>query len=297
MCLVEVEKYPKLVKSCNQVVIDGMVVYTNTPLVKKAREEVIEFLLADHPLDCPICDQSGECDLQDLAMKYGGGKSKYKGEKRVVEDKDSGPLIKANMARCIYCTRCIKFIKDIAGISELAIIGREKETKISDYIAEGVKSELSGNIIDLCPVGALNSKPYACKARSWELHNTKSIDIMDAVGSNIIISSKNNEVMRILPLMNNDINEEWISDKTRFFYDGLKYQRLDTPMIKENGKLNVCSWKKSLNIIVQKIEATAREKIGAIAGNLTYLYKYLGNNPWILKQIADKTHPISNTLK
>ena len=229
MCLVEMERAPKPVASCAQVVMEGMVIHTNTPLVKKAREGVMEFLLANHPLDCPICDQGGECDLQEQAMKYGRAESRYKEEKRAVKDKDFGPLIQTHMTRCIHCTRCVRFIEDIAGTYELGGIGRGEDIEITNYIEGGVKSELSGNIIDLCPVGALTSKPYEFKARSWELHKARSIDVMDAVGSNIIVNTRGNEVMRILPFNNDNINEEWISDKTRFFYDGLKYQRLDRP--------------------------------------------------------------------
>ena len=202
MCLVEMEKAPKPVASCAQVAMEGMVIHTNTPLVKKAREGVMEFLLANHPLDCPICDQGGECDLQDQAMKYGKPESRYKEEKRAVKDKDFGPLIQTHMTRCIHCTRCVRFIEDIAGTYELGGIGRGEDVEITNYIEGGVKSELSGNIIDLCPVGALTSKPYEFKARNWELHTTESIDVMDAVGSNIIINTRGNEVMRILPYTN-----------------------------------------------------------------------------------------------
>ena len=388
MCLVEMEKAPKPVASCAQVAMEGMVIHTNTPLVKKAREGVMEFLLANHPLDCPICDQGGECDLQDQAMKYGKPESRYKEEKRAVKDKDFGPLIQTHMTRCIHCTRCVRFIEDIAGTYELGGIGRGEDVEITNYIEGGVKSELSGNIIDLCPVGALTSKPYEFKARNWELHSTESIDVMDAVGSNIIINTRGNEVMRILPYTNEDINEEWISDKTRFFYDGLKYQRLDRPYVKKKDKLEEASWEIALNILAKRIKKTKAEKIGSIAGdltdvetmfvvkdylqalgsynvdcrqngsklsnknraqytfnttikgieeadhclligcnprheatmlnarirkaylnnklpiavignnnNLTYPYKHLGNNPWVLKQIVDGVHPICGDFK
>ncbi|MFQ3307042.1 MAG: NADH-quinone oxidoreductase subunit G [Candidatus Midichloriaceae bacterium] len=389
MCLVEMEKAPKPVASCAQVVMEGMSIHTNTPLVKKAREGVMEFLLANHPLDCPICDQGGECDLQDQSVKYGKGFSRYKEDKRAVLDKDFGPLIKTHMTRCIHCTRCVRFVEDIAGTHELGGIGRGEDVEITNYIDGAIKSELSGNIIDLCPVGALTSKPYEFKARSWELKKIPSVDIMDAVGSNIIINTRGNEVMRILPHLNNDINEEWISDKSRFFYDGLKYQRLDTPMLRDKNKLLDSNWDEVLNVLSQKIKNTDGKKIGAIAGDLTdvetmfavktllqslgsdnfdcrqnkstlssnkdrseyifnttirgiekadhclligcnprydatmvnarirksylnndlkvalignqdeltYPYKYLGNSPWILSQIADGDHPICNQLK
>ncbi|MBY0580458.1 MAG: NADH-quinone oxidoreductase subunit NuoG [Rickettsiales bacterium] len=388
MCLVEMERAPKPVASCAQVVMEGMVIHTNTPLVKKAREGVMEFLLANHPLDCPICDQGGECDLQEQAMKYGRAESRYKEEKRAVKDKDFGPLIQTHMTRCIHCTRCVRFIEDIAGTYELGGIGRGEDIEITNYIEGGVKSELSGNIIDLCPVGALTSKPYEFKARSWELHKTRSIDVMDAVGSNIIVNTRGNEVMRILPFNNDNINEEWISDKTRFFYDGLKYQRLDRPMVKSKDRLVQCNWDVALNTLAQKISSTNVNKIGAISGDLTdvetmlvvknyleaigsgnfdcrqngsklsnenrakyvfntsisgieeadhclligcnpryeatmvnarirkaylnnklpvalignkvdltYPYKFLGNNPWALKQIIDGDHPLCEDLK
>jgi NADH-quinone oxidoreductase subunit G len=269
MCLVELEKVPKPVASCAQPVTDGMVVRTNSPKVKKAREGVMEFLLINHPLDCPICDQGGECDLQDQAMAYGKGGSRFAENKRTVRDKYMGPLIKTSMTRCIHCTRCVRFAEDIAGVAEIGAIGRGEEMEITTYVEQAVKSELSGNVIDLCPVGALTSKPYAFKARVWELKKTESIDVLDAVGSNIRVDSRGREVMRILPRLHEGINEEWISDKTRFFYDGLKYQRLDTPMVKRNGKLNATSWEAVLQEVVQKLKAAHPNKIGAIAGDLT----------------------------
>lgn len=388
MCLVSVEKMPKPVASCAQPVVDGMVIATKTEAVKKMREGVMEFLLMNHPLDCPICDQGGECDLQDQAMAYGKGNSRYKEEKRAVKDKYMGPLIQTYMTRCIHCTRCVRFIEDVAGTNELGAVNRGEDMEITTYIEKSLTSELSGNIIDLCPVGALTSKPYAYKARSWELSKTESIDVLDAVGSNIRIDTRGNEVMRILPRLNEDINEEWISDKTRFAYDGLKYQRLDVPMVREKGNLRESTWAEVYNAIEQKIKMTKPQMIGAIAGDLVdvesmllmkelltklgsgnfdcrqdgsmldnsersmyifnttisgiekadfclligtnprqeaaivnarirkaqvhsglkvaligekvelnYDYKYLGENPWLLKQIAEGQHPFCETLK
>jgi NADH-quinone oxidoreductase subunit G len=269
MCLVEIEKMPKPVPSCVQAVTDGMVVKTKTPMVKKAREGVMEFLLINHPLDCPICDQGGECDLQDQAMKYGRGEGQYHEHKRAVKDKYMGPLVATHMTRCIHCTRCIRFLEDVAGVPELGALGRGEDMEVGTYIEKGLTSELSGNIIDLCPVGALTSKPYEFKARSWELHKTESIDVLDAVGSNIRIDSKGREVMRILPRLNDDINEEWIADKSRFAYDGLKYQRLDRPMLKVDGVLKDSSFDKVFTAIAHKIKKTKAFEIGAVAGDLT----------------------------
>ncbi len=388
MCLVEIEKAPKPVASCVQTVSDGMVIKTNTPMVKKAREGVMEFMLINHPLDCPICDQAGECDLQDQAMKYGKGESYFHEDKRAVVDKYMGPLISTNMTRCIHCTRCVRFLEDVAGTPELGALERGESMQIGTYIEASLTSELSGNIIDLCPVGALTSKPYEFKVRSWELKKTESIDVLDAVGSNIRIDSKGREVMRILPRLNEEINEEWISDKARFSYDGLKYQRLDRPMVKQNGILQDASWEKSFAAIAEKIKVTTPSQIGGIAGDLTdvesmfvmkellskigshnydcrqdgsllsnehrslyifntgisniqesdfclifgsnprleapilnakigyaarkglmdvalignkadltYEYKHLGNNPWILKQLSDGDHPYCSRLK
>jgi NADH-quinone oxidoreductase subunit G len=268
MCLVELERVPKPVASCAQPVSEGMVIKTNTPMVKKAREGVMEFLLINHPLDCPICDQGGECDLQDQALFYGRGNSRYAEEKRAVKDKDLGPLIQTHMTRCIHCTRCVRFLEDVAGIPELGAVGRGEDMEITTYVKKSISSEVSGNIIDLCPVGALTSKPYEFKARNWELRKTESIDVLDAVGSNIRIDSSREEVLRILPRLNEDINEEWISDKTRFAYDGLKYQRLDEPMVRQNGILAISEWETALNLLANKIKNTAPEKIGAIAGDL-----------------------------
>ncbi len=269
MCLVDIEKSPKPVASCAMPVIEGMVIRTNTQRVKKAREGVMEFLLINHPLDCPICDQGGECDLQDQAFKYGNKKSRYSENKRAVNNKDLGPLVKTEMTRCIHCTRCIRFATDIAGVPEIGAIGRGEDMEITSYLEKTLTSELSGNIIDLCPVGALTSKPYAFKARSWELEKTNSIDVMDAVGSAIRIDSRGPEVMRIVPRINEEINEEWLSDKARFAYDGLKNQRLDRPYIRKNNKFVEASWEQAIDLIAKQFSKIEKKsKIAAIAGTL-----------------------------
>ncbi len=270
MCLVEVEGMPpKPVASCAMPATDGMKIHTDTPMVKKAREGVMEFLLANHPLDCPICDQGGECDLQDQAFQYGSGKSHYHEHKRSVKDKNLGPLIKTQMTRCIHCTRCVRFMEDIAGTTEMGAVNRGEGMEITTYLEQNLKSELSGNIIDLCPVGALTSKPYAFKARSWELRKTETIDIMDAVGSNIRIDSRGVEVMRILPRLNEEINEEWISDKTRFCYDGLKYQRLDKPYVKRDGKFVETNFDEALTEVSNKIKNLKPSEIAAFTGQFS----------------------------
>jgi NADH-quinone oxidoreductase subunit G len=266
MCLVEMERSPKPIASCAMPAAEGMVIRTNTPGIKKAREGVMEFLLINHPLDCPICDQGGECDLQDQAFKYGKGASRYKENKRSVVDKNLGPLVKTQMTRCIHCTRCIRFATDVAGVPEMGAIHRGEHMEITSYLEKTLTSELSGNIIDLCPVGALTSKPYAFNARSWELEKTESIDVMDAMGSNIRIDSRGLEVMRILPKLNEDINEEWISDKARFSYDGLKVQRLDVPYIKEGGKLVNSSWDQAITTVAKRMISVRGNEIAAIAG-------------------------------
>ena len=269
MCLVEVEKSPKPVASCAMPVAEGMVVRTNTPMVKKAREGVLEFLLINHPLDCPICDQGGECDLQDETMAYGRGKSRFDENKRAVEDKDFGPIVKGTMTRCIHCTRCIRFITDVAGVPELGATGRGEHMEVGTYVEKALSSELSGNIIDLCPVGALTSRPYAFTARSWELKKTESIDVLDALGSNVRIDSRGNAVMRILPAINDDINEEWLGDKSRNSYDGLLRQRLDKPYVRnKKGKLEATSWGDALKAVAAKLGKTSGNKIAAIAGDL-----------------------------
>ena len=269
MCLVEMEKAPKPVASCAMTVGEGMVIYTNTPLVQKAREGVMEFLLINHPLDCPICDQGGECDLQDQAFKYGRGGNRYKENKRSVKDKNLGPLIKPHMTRCIHCTRCIRFCNDIAGVPEMGAIGRGEHMEVVSYLEKNLTSELSGNVIDLCPVGALTSKPYAFTARSWELEKTESVDVMDAVGSNIRVDSRGLEVMRILPKINEDINEEWLADKARFSYDGLKMQRLDRCYIKKDGKHVPVNWNEAMRLIIKQMKSVKGTEIAAIAGTTT----------------------------
>ena len=267
MCLVDIEKSPKPVASCAMPASDGMVVNTNTARVLKAREGVMEFLLINHPLDCPICDQGGECDLQDQAFKYGRGKSRYSENKRSVKDKNLGPLVETHMTRCIHCTRCIRFSTDVAGVQEMGTIGRGEHMEIISYLERTLTSELSGNVIDLCPVGALNSKPYAFTARSWELQGTESIDVMDALGSNIRVDSRGLEVMRILPKLNEDVNEEWLSDKARFSYDGLKNQRLDRAYVKKSGKFQEVSFEHAVSSIVSKFNTIEdKSAIAAIAG-------------------------------
>ena len=276
MCLVELKGSPKPVASCAWGVRDCRpgpngeppVVNTRTPMVKKAREGVMEFLLINHPLDCPICDQGGECDLQDQAMAYGVDTSRYAENKRAVEDKYIGALVKTSMNRCIHCTRCIRFTTEVAGVSELGAIGRGEDMEITTYLEQAMTSELQGNVVDLCPVGALTSKPYAFAARPWELNKTESIDVMDAVGSAIRIDTRGREVMRILPRTNEDVNEEWISDKTRHVVDGLRAQRLDTPFVRENGRLRPASWSEAFAVIADKVKATKADRIGAIAGDL-----------------------------
>jgi len=277
MCLVEVKGGPpKPAASCAMSVRDlrpgpngeAPEVFTNTPMVKKAREGVMEFLLINHPLDCPICDQAGECDLQDQAMAYGVDSSRYQENKRAVEDKYIGPLVKTIMTRCIHCTRCVRFTTEVAGISELGLIGRGEDAEITTYLEQAMTSELQGNVIDLCPVGALTSKPYEFTARPWELNKTESIDVMDAVGSNIRVDSRGREVMRIMPRINEAVNEEWISDKTRFIWDGLKSQRLDKPYAKKSRKLQASSWNDAFGAISRAVEKTSADKIGAIAGDL-----------------------------
>ncbi|MGL5736371.1 MAG: NADH-quinone oxidoreductase subunit NuoG [Beijerinckiaceae bacterium] len=277
MCLVEVKGGPpKPQASCAMSVRDlrpgpngePPVVMTKSPMVKKAREGVMEFLLINHPLDCPICDQGGECDLQDQAMAYGVDSSRYKENKRAVEDKYIGPLVKTVMTRCIHCTRCVRFTTEVAGITELGLVGRGEDAEITTYLEKAMTSELQGNVIDLCPVGALTSRPYAFHARPWELQKTESIDVMDAVGSAIRVDSRGKEVMRVMPRVNEAVNEEWISDKTRFIWDGLKSQRLDRPYVCENGRLRPAAWSEAFGLIAQKMRAAKPERIGALAGQL-----------------------------
>ena len=277
MCLIEVKGGPpKPAASCAMGVRDvrpgpnGELpeIFTNTPMVKKAREGVMEFLLINHPLDCPICDQGGECDLQDQAMAFGGDTTRYKENKRAVEDKYIGPLVKTIMTRCIHCTRCVRFTTEVAGITELGLLGRGEDAEITTYLEQAMTSELQGNVIDLCPVGALTSKPYEFNARPWELNKTESIDVMDAVGSAIRVDTRGREVMRILPRVNEAVNEEWISDKTRFIWDGLKTQRLDRPYVRKGKSLQPATWPEAFDAIAKAVAKTSGEKIGAIAGDL-----------------------------
>lgn len=273
MCLVEVEKSPKPVAACAMPVMNGWRIKTNSELTRKAREGVMEFLLINHPLDCPICDQGGECDLQDESMAFGSDRSRftdiYYTGKRAVEDKDIGPLVKTIMTRCIHCTRCIRFASEVAGVDDLGTTGRGSDMQVGTYVEKVLGSELSGNIIDLCPVGALTSKPYSFTARPWETRKTESIDVLDALGSSIVISTRTDEVLRILPRLNEDVNEEWISDKTRFAYDGLKAQRLVTPMCKsKKGNLEACDWEEALVKVAQQIKNVPPNKIAALVGGL-----------------------------
>jgi NADH-quinone oxidoreductase subunit G len=269
MCMVEIEKAPpKPFSSCSYPVAEGMVVHTDTPMVKAARRAVMEFLLINHPLDCPICDQGGECDLQDQAMGYGRDRSRYTEHKRAVKDKNLGPLVKTVMTRCIQCTRCIRFSTEIAGVSELGATNRGEDMEIGTYIEHALTSELSGNLIDICPVGALTSKPYAFVARSWELKKTDGIDALDAVGANIRIDSRGPEVLRILPRINEDVNEEWLGDKSRFAVDGLKRRRLDACWVKRDGKLQQATWPEAFAAIAARLQSLSADRIGAVAGNL-----------------------------
>jgi len=271
MCLVEMEKSLKPIASCAMPATDGMKIKTNTKFVEKARKGVMEFLLANHPLDCPVCDQGGECDLQDQSLFYGFDHSRYKENKRQVKEKYMGPLIKTQMTRCIHCTRCIRFATEVAGIPEIGAIGRGEDMEITTYLEKSMESELSANVIDLCPVGALTSRPYAFEARPWELKKTETIDVMDAVGSNIRVDSYGWEVKRVLPRINEDINEEWISDKTRYACDGLLKQRLDVPYVRKNGKLTKTSWEEAFKVLINKIKSLNPNEIAGIVGDLADL--------------------------
>src|SRR4030081_71664 len=279
MCLVEVAGMPKPQASCAMAVKDlppnrdgtPKVLSTRSPMVRKAREGVMEFLLINHPLDCPICDQGGECDLQDQSMAYGVDASRYRENKRAVDEKYIGALVKTVMTRCIHCTRCIRFATEVAGVPELGALGRGEDMEITTYLETAMTSELQGNVVDLCPVGALTSKPYAFAARPWELDKTESVDVMDAVGSAIRIDTRGREVMRILPRVNDDVNEEWISDKTRHVVDGLRTQRLDQPYIREQGRLRTASWPAAFAAIAGKLAHTPAKRIGAIVGDLAGL--------------------------
>jgi NADH-quinone oxidoreductase subunit G len=310
MCLVEVEKTSKPVASCSMPISEGMVIHTNSPMVEKARQGILELLLINHPLDCPICDQGGECDLQDLALNYGPDHSRFDLEKRAVQDKYLGPLIKTVMTRCIHCTRCIRFADEIAGVPELVALGRGETMEISNSLGQAIQSELSGNMIDICPVGALTHKPYAFKGRSWEWKKTAAIDVMDALGSHIEIQSRDREVVRIMPRLKEDINEEWLSDRSRFAYDGLKYQRLDQPYIRIKGKLQPCSWETAFEVIRQQLAPLKGSQIAALAGDLVdcesmlalkNLWQALGNSHLDCRQdmtglpYTHRSHYICNT--
>ena len=268
MCLVEVKPGPpKPQASCALPVADKQEIFTTTPMVQKARKGVMEFLLINHPLDCPICDQGGECDLQDQAMGYGFDRSRFHENKRAVPDKELGPLVKTSMNRCIHCTRCIRFATEVAGVEELGATGRGESMEVTTYVEHALSTELSGNLVDLCPVGALTSKPYAFEARSWELTKTESIDVLDALGSNIRIDTRGAQVMRVLPRLNDDVNEEWISDKTRHAIDGLRYQRLDRPYMRRGNKLVETTWADAFGAIAARLDGLDGSRIAAIAGD------------------------------
>jgi NADH-quinone oxidoreductase subunit G len=269
MCLVEVKPGPpKPQASCALPAAEGQMIFTDTPMVKKAREGVMEFLLINHPLDCPICDQGGECDLQDQSVGYGRDGSRYTENKRAVEEKNMGPTVKTFMTRCIQCTRCVRFISEVAGVPDIGMISRGEDAEITTYLEQNIGSELSGNVNDLCPVGALTHRPWQFHYRPWELKKTETIDVMDALGSNIRADSKGAEVMRVLPRVNEGINEEWLTDKSRYVVDGLQKRRLDRPFIRENGKLRAASWDEALNTVAAKLKAAPANRIGAIAGDL-----------------------------
>jgi len=288
MCLVEVKGAPKPVASCAMPVAENMVINTNSKLVQEARKGALEFLLINHPLDCPICDQGGECDLQDITMSYGSSNSRFFENKRAVKDKNMGPLIATSMNRCIHCTRCVRFAHDVCGSQEMGLVNRGEHAEITTYFESLLDSEMSGNVIDLCPVGALTSKPYAFSARSWELKKTESIDVMDAVGSSIRLDSRGMKVLRTLPRLNEEINEEWISDKTRFSCDGLSSQRIDKPYVRNNeGLLEPSSWDISLSVIKDKLGSLKGDNIGGVVGDLTdcesitmlkHLFKHIGSD-------------------
>jgi NADH-quinone oxidoreductase subunit G len=269
MCLVEVKPGPpKPQASCALPAAEGQEIFTDTPMVKKAREGVMEFLLINHPLDCPICDQGGECDLQDQSVGYGRDGSRYSENKRAVEEKNMGPTVKTFMTRCIQCTRCVRFITEVAGVPEIGLISRGESVEITTYLEQNIDSELSGNVNDLCPVGALTHRPWQYHYRPWELKKTETVDVMDALGSNIRADAKGAEVMRVLPRVNEGINEEWLSDRSRYAVDGLQKRRLDRPWVRENGKLRAASWDEALTIVASKLKAAAADRIGVVAGDL-----------------------------
>jgi len=300
MCLVEMERAPKPVASCSMPVGEGQVIHTNTEKVKKMREAVMEFLLINHPLDCPICDQGGECDLQDQALAYGAGDSRFHEHKRAVENKNFGPLIRGVMTRCIHCTRCVRFASEIAGSAEIGGVFRGEHLEIGTYVDKAISSELSGNMIDLCPVGALTSVPYAFKARPWELKKTESIDVLDAVGANIRVDARGGQVLRIVPRLHEDVNEEWLGDKSRFACDGLGRQRLDRPYVKKDGKLQAATWDEAFDAIKAKVNGLDGSKIAALAGDtadveamtaLKDLLQSLGSNNYDCRQEGSAVDP------
>ena len=284
MCLVEVSPGPpKPAASCALPVSDGMNIKTDTEMVTKARKGVMEFLLINHPLDCPICDQGGECDLQDQAMAYGRDGSRFEENKRAVKDKHMGPLVKTIMTRCIHCTRCVRFATEVAGVPELGMLGRGEHAEITTYLEKSLDSELSANVIDLCPVGALTSKPYAFVSRPWELNKTESIDVLDAVGAAIRVDARQTEVLRVLPRLHEDVNEEWLGDKSRYACDGLMRQRLDRPYVREDGKLREASWDEAFGAIAARVKSSSGDRIGAIAGDMCDT-----ESMFALKQMMDK---------
>ncbi|MEQ8655366.1 MAG: NADH-quinone oxidoreductase subunit NuoG [Kiloniellales bacterium] len=267
MCLVEMERAPKPIASCAMPAGEGMVIKTDTPLVQKARQGTMEFLLINHPLDCPICDQGGECDLQDQAMAYGYDRSRYSENKRAVAEKEMGPIVKTVMTRCIQCTRCVRFATEIAGVEEIGLVNRGEHAEITS-LENAVNSELSGNLIDVCPVGALTARPYAFHARPWELRKTNTIDVMDALGSNIRVDARGRDILRVLPRLHEGVNEEWLADKARYAIDGLKKARLDRPFLRNaDGKLAPCSWDEAFDVIAHKMTATSGERVAALAGD------------------------------
>ncbi len=283
MCLVHMEKSPKPIASCAMPAADGMVIRTDTPEIRKARQGVMELLLINHPLDCPICDQGGECDLQDQAMAYGFDRGRYRENRRAVKDKDWGPLIKTVMTRCIHCTRCIRFATEIAGVPDLGATGRGENMEVGMYVEKALNSELSGNLIDLCPVGALTSAPYAFASRSWELRKTESIDVLDAVGSNIRVDSRGPSVLRILPRLNEDVNEEWISDKTRFACDGLRHRRLDQPWVRRSGRLEPATWPEAFDSVAERLKSARPDRVAALAGDLACAESMFMLKAWLAK--------------
>ncbi|MBM3952501.1 MAG: NADH-quinone oxidoreductase subunit G [Rhodospirillales bacterium] len=283
MCLVHMEKSPKPIASCAMPAADGMVIRTDTPEIRKARQGVMELLLINHPLDCPICDQGGECDLQDQAMAYGFDRGRYRENRRAVKDKNWGPLIKTVMTRCIHCTRCIRFATEIAGVPVLGATGRGENMEVGMYVEQALNSELSGNLIDLCPVGALTSAPYAFACRSWELRKTESIDVLDAVGSNIRVDARGPSVLRILPRVNEDVNEEWISDKTRFACDGLRHRRLDQPWVRRGDKLEPATWPEAFEAVAKRLKSARSDRVAAIAGDLADAESIYALKTWLAK--------------